>query len=103
MCAAGRFHGDRREAVGAVPGRRRNGARLRLPLQPVHLPDQKKDDEGDDQEVQDRVEEQPVRPEDLEALGVAMGFADQPRQELEEEYLRVTRRARKVAEPLIYG
>jgi glutamate-ammonia-ligase adenylyltransferase len=44
-----------------------------------------------------------AKPEDLEALGVAMGFEDQPRQEIEEEYLRVTRRARKVAEPLIYG
>ncbi len=45
----------------------------------------------------------PVKPEDLEALGIAMGFEDQPRQEVEEEYLRVTRRARKVCEPLIYG
>jgi glutamate-ammonia-ligase adenylyltransferase len=44
----------------------------------------------------------PVRPEDLEALGVAMGFGNQPRQELEEHYLRLTRRARRVAEPLIY-
>jgi glutamate-ammonia-ligase adenylyltransferase len=45
----------------------------------------------------------PVKPEDLEALGVAMGYADQPRQELEEHYLRTTRRVRRVAEPLIYG
>jgi glutamate-ammonia-ligase adenylyltransferase len=45
----------------------------------------------------------PVRPEDVEALGIAMGFTDQPRQELEEEYLRVTRRTRAVAEPIIYG
>jgi glutamate-ammonia-ligase adenylyltransferase len=45
----------------------------------------------------------PVKPEELEALGIAMGYEDQPRQELEEHYLRVTRRARKVAEPLIYG
>lgn len=45
----------------------------------------------------------PVKPEDLEALGIAMGFKDQPRQELEESFLRVTRRARKVAEPFIYG
>ena len=45
----------------------------------------------------------PTRPEELEALGVAMGFKDQPRQRLEEHYLRLTRRARKVAEPLIYG
>ena len=45
----------------------------------------------------------PVVPEELEALGVAMGFSDQPRQELEEAYLRTTRRARRVAEPLIYG
>jgi glutamate-ammonia-ligase adenylyltransferase len=45
----------------------------------------------------------PVKPEDLEAIGVSMGFSDQPRQEIEEEYLRVTRRARRVCEPLIYG
>jgi glutamate-ammonia-ligase adenylyltransferase len=45
----------------------------------------------------------PVKPEDLEALGVSMGFKEQPRQEIEEEYLRVTRRARRVCEPLIYG
>ena len=45
----------------------------------------------------------PVRPEDLEALGIAMGYRPQPRQELEEDYLRITRRARKVAEAFIYG
>jgi glutamate-ammonia-ligase adenylyltransferase len=45
----------------------------------------------------------PSKPEDLEALGVAMGYSSQPRQELEEDYLRITRRARKIAEPLIYG
>jgi [glutamine synthetase] adenylyltransferase / [glutamine synthetase]-adenylyl-L-tyrosine phosphorylase len=45
----------------------------------------------------------PKRPQDLEALGRAMGFSDAPRQELEETYLRLTRRARKVAESLIYG
>jgi glutamate-ammonia-ligase adenylyltransferase len=45
----------------------------------------------------------PVKPEQLEALGVAMGYTEQPRQELEEEYLRLTRRARKVAEQHIYG
>lgn len=45
----------------------------------------------------------PVKPEDLEALGVAMGYTDQPRQEMEEDYLRLTRRARKVAERIIYG
>jgi glutamate-ammonia-ligase adenylyltransferase len=45
----------------------------------------------------------PSKPESLEALGIAMGYRDQPRQELEEHYLRATRRARKVAEPLIYG
>jgi glutamate-ammonia-ligase adenylyltransferase len=45
----------------------------------------------------------PTKPEDEEALGVAMGYRDQPRQELEEEYLRITRRARRVVEPLIYG
>lgn len=44
----------------------------------------------------------PVKPEDLEALAIAMGYHYQPRQELEEEYLRVTRRARKVAERYIY-
>jgi [glutamine synthetase] adenylyltransferase / [glutamine synthetase]-adenylyl-L-tyrosine phosphorylase len=45
----------------------------------------------------------PVKPEDLEALGIAMGYEAQPRQELEEDYLRLTRRARKVAEAFIYG
>jgi hypothetical protein len=45
----------------------------------------------------------PPRPEGLEALGVAMGFTEQPRQELEEHYLRTTRRVRRVAERLIYG
>lgn len=44
----------------------------------------------------------PTRPEELEALGRSMGFTTAPRQELEEMYLRVTRRARSVAEPLIY-
>jgi [glutamine synthetase] adenylyltransferase / [glutamine synthetase]-adenylyl-L-tyrosine phosphorylase len=45
----------------------------------------------------------PVKPEELEALGIALGYEGQPRQELEEHYLRTTRRVRKVAEPLIYG
>ena len=45
----------------------------------------------------------PSKPEDLEALGIALGFRDQPRQEIEEHYLRITRRARRVAEKLIYG
>ena len=45
----------------------------------------------------------PDKPETLEALGIAIGYRDQPRQELEDDYLRVTRRARRVAEPLIYG
>jgi [glutamine synthetase] adenylyltransferase / [glutamine synthetase]-adenylyl-L-tyrosine phosphorylase len=45
----------------------------------------------------------PVQPERLEALGVAMGFEEQPRQELEEQYLRITRRTRRVCERLIYG
>ena len=44
----------------------------------------------------------PVKPEDLEALGIAMDYEAQPRQELEEDYLRITRRARKVAERYIY-
>ncbi len=44
----------------------------------------------------------PTKPEELEALGIAMGFRNQPRQELEERYLRVTRRARQVAQSLIY-
>ena len=45
----------------------------------------------------------PTKPEELEALGIAMGLKGQPRQEVEERYLRVSRRARKVAEKLIYG
>jgi glutamine synthetase adenylyltransferase len=43
------------------------------------------------------------KPEELESLGIAMGFEDQPRQELEEAYLRTTRRVRRVTEPLIFG
>ncbi|HET7481945.1 MAG TPA: bifunctional [glutamine synthetase] adenylyltransferase/[glutamine synthetase]-adenylyl-L-tyrosine phosphorylase [Actinomycetota bacterium] len=49
------------------------------------------------------VDVMPTKPEDLEALGVSLGYRDQPRQEVEEDYLRLTRRARKVAERLIYG
>jgi len=45
----------------------------------------------------------PTKPEDLEALGIALGFSEQPRQEIEEAYLRVTRRARRVAEKVLYG
>jgi glutamate-ammonia-ligase adenylyltransferase len=45
----------------------------------------------------------PPQPERLEALGVAMGYKQSPRQELEEDYLRITRRTRRVVEPLIYG
>jgi glutamate-ammonia-ligase adenylyltransferase len=45
----------------------------------------------------------PAKPEDLEALGIALGYTGQPRQEVEEEYLRVTRRVRRISEPLIYG
>jgi glutamate-ammonia-ligase adenylyltransferase len=45
----------------------------------------------------------PAKPEDLEALGIAMGFRRHPRQEVEEEYLRQTRRARRIAEGLIFG
>ena len=45
----------------------------------------------------------PPSPEGLEALGIAMGYREQPRQELEEAYLRITRRARRSAESLIYG
>jgi glutamate-ammonia-ligase adenylyltransferase len=45
----------------------------------------------------------PAKPEDLEALGIAIGYTEQPRQELEEEYLRVTRRVRRISEPLISG
>lgn len=49
------------------------------------------------------VEALPARPEDLEALGVALGFSGQPRQELEDTYLRLTRRARMVCERVVYG
>ena len=45
----------------------------------------------------------PTKPEELEALGIALGYKNQPRQEIEETYLRITRRARKVAESVIYG
>jgi glutamate-ammonia-ligase adenylyltransferase len=49
------------------------------------------------------VEAFPTKPEDLEALGVSLGYKDQPRQEVEEDFLRFTRRARRVCERLIYG
>jgi glutamate-ammonia-ligase adenylyltransferase len=49
------------------------------------------------------VDSLPIKPEELEALGIAMGYRHQPRQELEDAYLKVTRRARRVTEPLIYG
>ena len=42
------------------------------------------------------------RPGDLEAVGIAMGFEDQPRQELEEVYLRHTRRVRRIAQRVIF-
>ena len=42
------------------------------------------------------------KPEELEALAIAMDFEEQPRQELEEAYLRMTRRARRVAERIIF-
>jgi glutamate-ammonia-ligase adenylyltransferase len=45
----------------------------------------------------------PVKPEELEALAVALGYKKEPRQELEESYRRMTRRARRVCERLIYG
>jgi [glutamine synthetase] adenylyltransferase / [glutamine synthetase]-adenylyl-L-tyrosine phosphorylase len=45
----------------------------------------------------------PAKPEDLEALAIAMGYRNQPRQELEEDYLKLTRRARGVAERYIYS
>lgn len=45
----------------------------------------------------------PEKTEELEAVGIALGFTDQPRQEVEEAFLRVTRRARRVAEKVIYG
>jgi [glutamine synthetase] adenylyltransferase / [glutamine synthetase]-adenylyl-L-tyrosine phosphorylase len=45
----------------------------------------------------------PAKPEDMEALGIAMGYLEQPRQELDEAYLRTTRITRRIAEPLIYG
>ncbi len=45
----------------------------------------------------------PLKPEELEALGIAMGFKDQPRQEVEETYLRNTRRARTICERVIFG
>lgn len=45
----------------------------------------------------------PVKPEDLEAIAVGLGFQHQPRQELEEEFLRITRKARRICERVVYG
>jgi len=36
-------------------------------------------------------------------LGIALGYEDQPRQELEDTFLRITRRVRRIAEPLLFG
>ncbi|MGH2757267.1 MAG: bifunctional [glutamine synthetase] adenylyltransferase/[glutamine synthetase]-adenylyl-L-tyrosine phosphorylase, partial [Actinomycetota bacterium] len=44
-----------------------------------------------------------TRPEELEALGIGLGLEDQPRQELEDAFLRTTRRVRRIAEPLLFG
>lgn len=49
------------------------------------------------------VDVMPAKPEESEAVAIALGYKAQPRQELEEEYLRITRRVRRVAEPLIFG
>lgn len=48
------------------------------------------------------VEALTTKPEELEALGIALGFEEQPRQELEETFLRMTRRVRRICEPLIF-
>lgn len=48
------------------------------------------------------VDELSTKPEELEALGIAMGFEDQPRQELEDVFLRTIRRVRRIAESLIF-
>jgi [glutamine synthetase] adenylyltransferase / [glutamine synthetase]-adenylyl-L-tyrosine phosphorylase len=45
----------------------------------------------------------PVQPERMEALGIAMGYRQAPRQELEEDFLRLTRRTRRLTERLIFG
>lgn len=45
----------------------------------------------------------PAKPEELEAAGIAMGFTDQPRQELEDRYLKLTRRSRIVCERIVFG
>jgi hypothetical protein len=47
-------------------------------------------------------EDLPSKPEDVEALGNSLRMRDQPRHELEDRYLRVTRRARRVTQALIY-
>ncbi|MDQ4064574.1 MAG: bifunctional glutamine-synthetase adenylyltransferase/deadenyltransferase, partial [Actinomycetota bacterium] len=48
------------------------------------------------------VEALTTKPEELEALGIALGFDEQPRQELEDTFLRTTRRVRRICEPLIF-
>lgn len=45
----------------------------------------------------------PTKPEELEALGISLGFTDQPRQELEEAFLKMTRRSRIVCERVVFG
>lgn len=48
-------------------------------------------------------ESMPVKPEDVEAVAIGLGYLGQPRQELEEEFLRVTRKARRICEKVVYG
>lgn len=45
----------------------------------------------------------PAKPEELEALGISMGFTEAPRQELEDSFLKMTRRSRIVCERVVYG
>lgn len=49
------------------------------------------------------VDSLPTKPEELEALGISMGFEEQPRQELEDAFLKVTRRSRLVCEKIVFG
>ncbi len=49
------------------------------------------------------VDSLPAKPEELEALGISLGFEEQPRQELEDAYLKVTRRSRLVCEKVVFG
>ena len=58
--AAGGFDRNSRETVRAFFGGRRNRGRFRLTFETVHLFYQKENDKGDDNEIDDRIDEKAI-------------------------------------------